>query len=67
MTTIQQLEAELEEAQNLVKLYAKLGDTYMAIGKRDQAYAKRSEAIAQQSRVLTIKAVLKSKGQTNDN
>jgi hypothetical protein len=66
MTTIQQLEAELEEAQNLVKLYAQLGDTYMAIGKRDQAYAKRNEAIAQQSRVLTIKAVLKSKGQTND-
>lgn len=63
MTTIQQLEAELEEAQNLVQLYAKLGDTYMAIGKREQAYAKRNEAIAQQSRVLTLKAILKSKGQ----
>lgn len=63
MTTIKDLEAELAEAQNLVQLYTKLGETYMAIGKREQAYAKRNEAIAQQSRVLTIKAVLKSKGQ----
>lgn len=63
MTTIQQLEAELAEAQNLVQLYTKLGETYMAIGKRDKAYAKRNEAIAQQSRVLTIKQILKSKGQ----
>lgn len=63
MTTIQKLEAELAEAQQLVQLYAKLGETYMAIGQRDKAYAKRAEAIAQQSRVLTIQAVLKSKGQ----
>lgn len=63
MTTIQQLEAELAEAQNLVQLYTKLGETYMAIGKRDKAYAKRNEAIAQQSRVLTIQQILKSKGQ----
>lgn len=63
MTAIQKLEAELAEAQNLVQLYARLGDTYMTLGKRDQAYAKRAEAIAQQSRVLTIKQILKSKGQ----
>lgn len=63
MTTIQKLEAELAEAKQLVQMYAKLGETYMAIGKRDQAYAKRAEAIAQQSRVLTIQAVLQSKGQ----
>lgn len=63
MTSIQKLEKELAEAQQLVQLYTKLGETYMAIGKRDQAYAKRAEAIAQQSRVLTIKAVLKGKGQ----
>ena len=63
MTTIQQLESEIAEAEQLVQLYTKLGETYMAIGKREQAYAKRNEASAQQSRVLTIKAVLKSKGQ----
>lgn len=66
MTAIKKLEAELAEAENLVRLYAQLGDTYMAIGKRDQAYAKRNEAIAQQSRVLTIKAVLATKGQRDD-
>ena len=63
MTTIKQLEAEIAEAEQLVQLYTKLGETYMAIGKRDQAYAKRNEAVAQQSRVLTLRAILKSKGQ----
>ena len=63
MTTIQKLEAEILEAEQLVQMYAKLGETYMRIGKRDQAYAKRQEAIAQQSRVLTLRAILKSKGQ----
>lgn len=52
--------ADLIEANQLVALYAKLGETYMAIGKRDLAYAKREEAIAFQSKAKNLEALLKA-------
>lgn len=63
MTAIKTLEAELKEARELVQLYSKLGETYMAIGNKDQAYAKRREALAQLGRAKSIEIALKQKGQ----
>lgn len=63
MTAIKTLETELAEAKELVKIYTKLGETYMAIGNKDQAYAKRREALAQLGRVKSIEIALKQKGQ----
>jgi hypothetical protein len=63
MTAIKTLQAELKEARELVKLYTKLGETYMATGNRDLAYAKRREAIAQLGRARSIEIALKQKGQ----
>ena len=65
MTAIKTLEAELKEARELVKLYSKLGETYMAVGNKDLAYAKRREAIAQAGRAKSIEIALKQKGQGN--
>lgn len=61
MTAIKTLEAELKEARELVQLYSKLGETYMAIGNREQAYAKRREAIAQSARAKSIEIAIKQK------